>query len=515
MTLAIVANLAGRVWGALILIIFVPFYLAALGPEGYGIVGFNTTLLAIVVSLDGGVALTVNREMARLSALPGQAKEMRATLSAASAIFIALSAVVALCIWFAAPAIVADWLNIGSLPVSVAVLAIRFIGIVVAEQLIISLFQGALFGLHRQATVNAVLIAATTLRAAGALPILWYFSATPSAFFIWYAFVSLLQIAALRFLIAGNIPFTGSFEPPSSSLAKSLLRNAAGIGGIALLGLALGQIDKVLVSRVLPLAEFGYYMVAVSISQLPIMVASSIATAVFPRLSQHAMMDDGGAIRLLHASTQLIACLVIPIGLTFAFFGHEIIVAWAGNALLGTGVPLVAGILTFGNAFNGLLQTSYYFELAFGRTRPIIYMNVLALAAIIPAILVLTRAYGMAGAAVCWLALNIAYVLIGMPMILRRPLGTNLLRLYARGIAVPVAAALAVTGTARLVLPDHLGRVGGGAAAVVVCILAVLVCAALSPDLRALLNADAKGPHTGPRATLASADGSPPEPGPA
>lgn len=513
MTLAIVANLAGRVWGAAILIIFVPFYLAALGPEGFGIVGFNTTLLAIVVSLDGGVALTVNREMARLSAVPGQADAMRATLSAATAIFFAFASVVALLIWFAAPAIVADWLNIGSLSARVAVLAVRFIGIVVSEQLMIALFQGALFGLHRQAAVNLLLIGATTLRAAGALPVLWYLSATPSAFFIWYAIVSLVQIAALRLVIARNIPWGPGCHLPSRDLMRSLMRNAAGIGGIALLGLALSQIDKLLVSRLLPLSEYGYYMVAVSISQLPLLVASAIATAVFPRLSQRAVSTDGDTIRLLHASTQLIASLVVPIGLTFMFFGREIITAWAGNRLAGTGVEFAAGLLTLGNALNGLLQTSYYFELAYGRTRPFIYMNLLALVAVVPGILLLTRFYGMSGAALYWLALNIGYILIGMPIILRRPLGTNLARLYVMGMAAPFAATFAATATARLLLPDHLGRLAGGAWAAIVCCLSMLACAAVAPDLRAFLFAQAKGLRSGARATLASADGTPPEPG--
>ena len=53
---------------ALMSFAFVPLYIRFMGMEGYGLIGVFTTMLAIFALLDLGLGLTVNRELARLSA---------------------------------------------------------------------------------------------------------------------------------------------------------------------------------------------------------------------------------------------------------------------------------------------------------------------------------------------------------------------------------------------------------------------------------------------------------------
>jgi O-antigen/teichoic acid export membrane protein len=484
MSAAIIANLSGRLSGALVSTIFIPLYLRLIGPEGYGIVGLNVVLINIFLFLDGGVLLTLNREMARLSSTTSNVPQMRRILSAATAIMMILACLAATILWFAAPWIASRWLNVHTLSPQSVVLSIRLIGFVVAEQLIISLCQGALFGLHRQVAVNVVLIMATTLRAVGVLAVLRYISATPSAFFFWYALISLLQIVALRLLVARDIPFTRSVVWPRIESIKELLRHSAGVGGVALLSLLLSQIDKILVSRVLPLQDFGYYMVGVSVAQVPLMIAIPIAAAVFPRLAQLASNDKKGAQRLFHASARIIAALVVPIGFTLIFFGHELIFAWTGRIVVTQHVAPIAGILAMANSINGILQISYYHEMAHARTRLIICFNIFAVIFLVPGIMILAHRYGGPGAASCWLALNLSYLFVAVPIIMWRSLGRDVARFYTVDLLPSIVITLLVTGLVRILAPAHLARVQGGTVALATLAIATIACVLAAPEPR-------------------------------
>ncbi len=73
----IAANFAGSIWQALIGLVFIPLYIKFMGIESWGLIGIFVTLQAIFGILDMGLSSTLNREMARLSVLPGKEQEMR------------------------------------------------------------------------------------------------------------------------------------------------------------------------------------------------------------------------------------------------------------------------------------------------------------------------------------------------------------------------------------------------------------------------------------------------------
>ena len=63
----VAANIAGQVWSVLLAIICTPFFIKLLGIEGYALIAFYAVLQATLQLLDLGFAITVNREVARLS----------------------------------------------------------------------------------------------------------------------------------------------------------------------------------------------------------------------------------------------------------------------------------------------------------------------------------------------------------------------------------------------------------------------------------------------------------------
>ena len=63
----IIANIANKAWGFLSILLFTPLYIKFLGVEAYGLIGFYSTLLAMLAFADMGFTATLTRETARFN----------------------------------------------------------------------------------------------------------------------------------------------------------------------------------------------------------------------------------------------------------------------------------------------------------------------------------------------------------------------------------------------------------------------------------------------------------------
>ena len=75
--LNVLSNIVGAGWLAVLQIVLVPIYIALLGIEGYGLIGFYFMLLGALRILDLGLTPTMNREMAKYSVRSDAATEAR------------------------------------------------------------------------------------------------------------------------------------------------------------------------------------------------------------------------------------------------------------------------------------------------------------------------------------------------------------------------------------------------------------------------------------------------------
>ena len=78
--LNVFANLFGQGWRTAMGIVFVPFYIAILGIEAYGLIAIFTLLQAWLTILDMGMRPTLNREMARFLGGAHDAQSIRNVL---------------------------------------------------------------------------------------------------------------------------------------------------------------------------------------------------------------------------------------------------------------------------------------------------------------------------------------------------------------------------------------------------------------------------------------------------
>lgn len=449
----VVANIVGKSWIAIMGLAFIPYYTRRMGMEVYGLIGLYATLQALFELLDMGLSATMNREMARHTAQEDRAQDARDLVRTLEVFYWPLGLAIALIVIAAAPLLAHRWVHAEQLDPATIQRAICLMGGVLALQWPLSFYAGGLMGLQRQVAMNGINAAAATLRNGGAAVVL-LFAPNVLAFFAWQMFACLLQTFALALMLWRALPAgtrRARFHPP---LLRSVWKFAAGMTSISLVSLALTQADKVVLSRMLPLREFGYYTLATTIASGLVVLIVSVHGAVFPRFSSLAATSDEAALRpFYHRACQLMTVLIAPAALVMALFAQELMLLWTGDPVKVEATKTLVRLLTLGTLLNGMMHIPYALQLAYGWTSLTFYANLIAVCVLAPLLIVMVARYGGIGAAWVWILLNCGYILIVLQCMHRRLLIGELSRWYLDDFARPLLAALCAGLLLRFALP--------------------------------------------------------------
>jgi O-antigen/teichoic acid export membrane protein len=409
----LIAGLTNSVWSALIGLAVVPFYLKYLGIESYGLIGFFVTTQALLQLLDMGMAPTINREVARCSA-SGDLKEAGKLLHTLAVVYWIMAAAIALLILVLAPWIAEYWLKSKQLSPQTISHAVMLMGLVVACRWPIGLYQGALIGAHRLTLSSGISIVMVTLGNAGAVAILAFVSPTIEAFFIWQACIGLIYAISMRtaaWRIIGDTTGKNVFDVGT---LKSVWRFTAGMSGIGLTALIFTQLDKVILSKILGLEEFGHYMLATVVVGGMYLLIAPVFNVIYPRFSALVATDDTEKlINLYRSGTRMFASLLFPVGMALAVFAKDLVLIWTGNSNLASSVAPVITLLAIGSALHGVMYFPYALQLAYGITRLPLTINSILMVVLVPLIIFCALRYGALGGAMAWLTLHVLYVFLG------------------------------------------------------------------------------------------------------
>lgn len=437
----LLAGLASSIWSALVGLAVVPFYLDYLGIEAYGLIGFYVTTQALLQLLDMGMAPTINREVARCAAA-GNVKEAGKLLHTLAVVYWGMAAVIAVLILALAPFIAEYWLQSKRLPAQTINHAVMLMGLVLACRWPIGLYQGALIGAQRLTVSSAINMAMVTVGSAGAVAILAFISPTIEAFFIWQACVGFFFAIAMR-TAAWRI--IGGTEQNRFDLVqlKSVWRFTAGMSGIGLTALVFTQLDKIILSKMLGLAEFAHYMLAtVVVSGLYILI-SPLFNVIYPRFS--ALLVKGETekvVELYRLGTRMLATLLFPTATVMALFAEDLVLVWTGDPAVAASVAPVIALLVIGSALNGVMYFPYALQLAYGMTWIPLTINLVLMCFLVPAIIYLAYEYGALGGATAWMITEVVYLMLGPWLTHRHILKGLALKWLLRDACLPLVLAL-------------------------------------------------------------------------
>ncbi len=429
---------------------FIPLYIKFMGIESYGLIGFYVTLQATLQILDFGLSPTMNRQMARYSVQAEKADEARDLVRTLEWGYWAIGIALGSAMMAAAPFIAAHWIKSGALPINVVHRAVLIMGVLAVLQWPLSFYQGGLMGLQRQVLSNGLKIAMTTLGGGGAVLILWLVSPTITAFFSWQVFTGALYITLIAIFFWRSLPSSPRAPRFDPSLIRNVSRFAVGMTGITLSTVLLTQMDKVILSKLLSLDMFGYYILAGVVGNGLYVLITPVFDTIFPRFSALAAIGDEEALRsLYHRSSQLMAVLILPVASVVALFAFDILLVWTGNAEAARNAAPIAGVLVIGTALNGLMNVPYALQLAHGWTSIGLRINTVFVMTLLPAIVFMATHFGAVGAATVWVALNAIYMVVGVPLTHRRLLKGEARRWFTEDVGLPLVGAVLVAWMGR------------------------------------------------------------------
>jgi O-antigen/teichoic acid export membrane protein len=309
-------------------------------------------------------------------------------------------------------------------------------------------------GLQKQVLLNGINVFEATLRGLGAVLVLWLISPTIQAFFTWQIFASMIHTTLTAGFLWHSLPKSSQHSQFQKESLFRVWRFAAGMTGISVTSIILNQTDKIVLSKILPLEMFGYYVLASVVANTLYFFILPVFSALFPRFSQLVSIDDqAGLVELYHKSCQFMSVMILPAAIVVSLFSSEILFLWTGDPVTVANTHSIVSILIIGTAFSGLMNLPYGLQLAHAWTKLTLYTSIIASTVLVPMIYFLVTRYGVVGAASAWVILNTGEVLICIHIMHRRLLQSEKWRWYREDIGLPLVVAFGVAGAFRLTVP--------------------------------------------------------------
>jgi O-antigen/teichoic acid export membrane protein len=449
----LIANVAGTLWFGALTVALVPVYVRLLGVEAFGLIAFQTTLAGIVALFDAGLSVTTNRELARLSVREGGSDEARVYTRTTELAYWGIAVTVGAILLALTPLLAGRWINTQHLDTRVATQAIALAVLAAILQFPYAFYSAGLLGLQRHVTVNAILIAGTTIRAAGSVVLLIAVARDVRLLFAWHAAAALLQTAAAAIALHTALP-AGQARFDRRVLGGAL-RFARPLAITSVLAAISTQVDKLAVSKLLPLSTFGQYSIAWMIAAAVALAVTPVQTTVFPRLSQLVATNNMPELkRAYHRASQTVAALLLPLAAVTTLFAYEIVLVWTGDAGVARAARWIAVLLVTGAMLNALSHISYAFQLAHGWTAPALIANGVQLAVMIPLTLFAVRSYGAIGAAAVWAILQASFLAISLTVTHTRGLPGEAHVVLLHDVGPAFVASFAVAAAGRLLVRE-------------------------------------------------------------
>lgn len=478
-------NVAGKLWSTVVGLVFIPIYLRLLGAEAFGLIAFFTTMLAAFQIFEFGLGTTINRELARFSSGGVRAQDVRDLARTFEVIYFLVALCIGASVVLAASFLSAEWLRVQSMPLGEATTAVAQMGVAIALLWPCNFYHNGLVGLERQVVQNTVSAALSTVRGMGAVCALLFMGRNIHVFFLWQIAFGSIQLAVLAFCFWHYMPRHA--RRPHFRIAQLIRvwRFTVALGATGVVSFILSQLDKLLLSSMLPLVLFAYYSLANQVSMASRMLPSALYSAFFPRFSALVARGDEKQLRrLYHQASQLVALIVFPGAMVGAFFAPQILRVWSGSPDIALHAGPIASVLLVGSAINSMMGILYDITIARGLPSLGFYQNLISVIILGPAMLFMAGTYGGIGAAIVWLVLNLGYLTISAPIVHARVLPGELTNWYFVDICCALIPSASIALIAKFLMPTVASLWLTVAGIVSAWSVATVLCAFVLPEIR-------------------------------
>jgi len=484
----VVANIAGNAWATGLSLVLTPAYIKLLGVESYGLIGFYTSWLAILGILDTGISATAVRETAWLAARPEESRRIPSLLRTLEVIYWSVMVAIGGALLAGAALFGATWFRTANLSPDTVRVALMLMVVSLTVQVPSGLYVGGLMGLQRQVE-NAELVALFgTIRGVGAVALLTFVRADIRWFFGWQIFVSAMQTAVMRYALWRHV---SAFDAPrhfSRAMLASVRGYAGGMTAITALSLVLNQMDKLILSRLISLEAFGFYMLAWTVASGLSRIAMPLMQAFAPRFTELVSRGQEAALgSQLRMASQVIGALILPPAALLVLAPRDLLLTWMANPTAATGAAPLLAILALGTVLAACSYPPLSVLYSRRELAPVLITNAILVLVLAPALWFAVPRLGAAAAAACWLISGLITYVVYQALAMHRSQDSEAIAAVVYDLAAPAVVSIAVAMATAASLKSTDGRLLHAAILIVGC--GVGWCAALAVSRQPLRHA--------------------------
>lgn len=275
------SSFISMVWLNVLSVLSIPIYVKLLGVDSWGIVAACSSLQLLFTLIDLGFGQIVPRWIAREANDPDLLRKY-------IAVFHKIYAGLALSAFFAvqagAFALAHAWFNVPSEQSAQLELCIRLIAFQLLFQFANSLYVGIWQGLQLQVQANVRTGLFGTMKHAVAMAVLLWLSPSPVNYAAAFGIVAVTELVTSVVATQRKGLMTRSSGPAIA--VGPFIREAAVLSMGILLGLAVSQMDRIVLSRSVPVDNFGVYVVVANLALAFLSLQAPLTRAFFPILVQ-------------------------------------------------------------------------------------------------------------------------------------------------------------------------------------------------------------------------------------
>jgi len=450
--LNIFASYASQLYVTGIGILILPLYIKYMGAEAYGLVGFFTMLQAWFALLDMGLTPTISRETARYFGGSLSALAYRQLYRALSVIFVGVALVGGGVLFFLAEQIADRWLTIERLTMSEVLISVQIMAVSVALRWLCGLYRGVVTGAEHFLWLSGFNAIIATLRFISVFGTMTLYGFTPSVFFLHQFAVVIIELIGLYWRSQRLLPAKNSLVEDigwSINPIKPVLKFALSIAFTSSIWVLVTQTDKIILSGILPLAEYGYFTLAVLVASGIMIVSGPVSGTIMPRMANlYAQGKQAEMIEIYRSATQIVSVLAGTASLVIAFYPQQLLFVWTGDKILSETVAPILRLYALGNALLAVGAFPYYLQYALGNLRYHIIGNIVMVSILLPSIIWAASHYGGVGAGYAWLGMNLLYFIFWVGYVHRQLTpGLHIKWLLNDTLAIYAPVALVLSGS--------------------------------------------------------------------
>lgn len=406
-------NLSGNVLLLALGFVSIRYIFRSLGEDALGIISFTILINTLIrMFLQKGVSSTIVREVsANYKVNQNYLIRVSQTFSVVYWVIFFVSAVA---IYFTAPFIVKNWIILKSMDENIATSVFRVLGIASLVALPVSFYSSLLNGIQRMEFINFTDVFTTALQQFGAILIL-QFQGSLFAVVNWYAGCYLLRVL-LYFSFSSKFFSLKAMQP---LLSFNVLKNSWDFMSrmlfISVVSPLRTQIDKLILSKILPIGVLGYYSIAWNNISRGQLLTRSISSAAFPLFSSLYKTGNMSDLRSHYDRLQHLICIVIlPI---FAFIPYAALplFSFVLNEQAAHTLLLPVFFLSLGFFLNGTLNIPHIVTLAMGKPGILAKQNLYSFFFVVPITVPLIYFGKLNGAGLAWIVNQLFIYLYFVP----------------------------------------------------------------------------------------------------